>query len=115
MGDGIRYVQDKHKVACRCDCQDQGKTTKTVPFDKLTDCDIEEPAGASGPICCMTNNVLYTVNVDTASSGGVAGHELQLRGLKDPHAFKETVWKMKRSTASGLAEESLPISKSWAV
>ena len=31
---------DKHKKECRQDCQDQGKVTKTVPFDKLTDCDV---------------------------------------------------------------------------
>eukprot|EP00927_Polykrikos_kofoidii_P016292 TRINITY_DN1734_c0_g1_i1.p1 TRINITY_DN1734_c0_g1~~TRINITY_DN1734_c0_g1_i1.p1 ORF type:complete len:235 (+),score=39.68 TRINITY_DN1734_c0_g1_i1:110-814(+) len=99
--DGIRYVTDKHKTACRLDCQDEGKVTKTVPFDKLTDCDIEEPAGAEGPICCLTNRVLHTVNVDTASGsrGGEDGptHELTLEGLIDPHGFKETVWRMKRS------------------
>eukprot|EP00927_Polykrikos_kofoidii_P016293 TRINITY_DN1734_c0_g2_i1.p1 TRINITY_DN1734_c0_g2~~TRINITY_DN1734_c0_g2_i1.p1 ORF type:complete len:235 (+),score=34.12 TRINITY_DN1734_c0_g2_i1:93-797(+) len=99
--DGIRYVTEKHKTSCRLDCQDAGKVTKTVPFDKLTDCDIEEPAGAEGPICCMTDRVLYTVNVDTASGSrgveGMGGHELTLEGLIDPHAFKETVWRLKRS------------------
>mmetsp|Transcript_25266 Transcript_25266/g.34199 ORF Transcript_25266/g.34199 Transcript_25266/m.34199 type:complete len:225 (-) Transcript_25266:192-866(-) len=105
--DGIRYVQDKHKTACRLDCQDVGKVTKTVPYDKLTDCDIEEPAGAEGPICCMVNRVLYTVNVDTASSGGERGHELQIEGLRDPHSFKEMVWQMKRSGA-GMAPSSAP-------
>merc|ERR1719188_1873991 len=97
--DGIRYVVDKHKNECRFDCQDKGKVTKTVPFDKLTDCDIEEPAGAEGPCCCMSNKKLYIVNVDTASGnrneeGG--GHELVLEGLVDPKAFKETVWRCKR-------------------
>lgn len=51
-----------HKTGCRCDCQDQGKRSKTIPYDKITDCDIEEPAGASGPCCCMTPNVLHKVN-----------------------------------------------------
>ena len=51
--DGIRYIKDKHKIGLRMDCQDVGKYTKTVPYDKLTDCDIEEPAGAAGPCCCM--------------------------------------------------------------
>jgi len=100
--DGIRYVRDKHKTGCRFDCQDEGKVTKTVPFDKLTDCDIEEPAGAEGPICCMVQRVLHTVNVDTASSGG-GGHELTIVGLQDPHAFKETVWNMKRAGGAHLA------------
>merc|ERR1719379_2004268 len=74
--DGIRYVVDTHKTNCRLDCQDVGKVTKTVPFDKLTDCDVEEPAGAEGPICCMVQRVLHTVNVDTASGnrgGGEGG------------------------------------------
>ena len=52
---------DKHKKELRMDCQDQGKVTKTVPYDKLTDCDIEEPAGADGPPCCMVNRTLYKV------------------------------------------------------
>ncbi|CAE8585829.1 unnamed protein product [Polarella glacialis] len=110
--DGIRYVEDKHKTGCRLDCQDSGKVTKTVPFDKLTDCDIEEPAGASGPICCMVDNVLYKVNIDTASSGGsneagVVRHEMILVGLKDPHGFKSMVWAMKRSGA-GFGAAAMP-------
>jgi len=105
--DGIRYVQDQRRTGCRLDCQTAGKTTKTIPFDKLTDCDIEEPAGASGPLCCMVNNVLTKINIDTASSGmpnpnqpGMVQHELVLTGLKDPHGFKSMVWRMKR-TGSG--------------
>ena len=54
--DGIKYVTDRHKTGCRMDCQDQGKVSKTVPFDKITDCDVEEPAGASGPCCCMVSS-----------------------------------------------------------
>jgi hypothetical protein len=66
--------------------------SKTVPFDKITDCDVQEPAGAS---CCgLVPNILYTVNVDTASTS--TGHELSIVGLKDPYAFKDLVWKMKR-------------------
>jgi hypothetical protein len=99
----------QRKTGCRLECDKAGKITKTIPFDKLTDCDIEEPAGASGPLCCMVNNVLTKVNVDTASSGmrvGAEGqtmnvHELQLVGLKDPHGFKSMVWRMKRTTGAG--------------
>merc|ERR1711988_1439451 len=101
--DGIRYSVDKHKSACRYDFQDVGKTMKTVPFDKITDCDVKEPAGASGPICCLVQNVVPVVHVDTASSGTIATdngvmttHELELSGLVDPYAFKKLVWKMKR-------------------
>lgn len=100
--DGIKYVVDRHKTGCRFDCQDQGKVSKTVPFDKITDCDIEEPAGSSGPCCCLVENTLTLVNVDTASGNrggpgeGGGGHELSLKGLKDPHSFKKAVWAMKR-------------------
>lgn len=85
--DGILYVVDKHKQGSRCDFDMQGKVSKTVPFDKLTDCDIEEPAGED---CCVQRS-LFTVNADTAS-----GHELQLVGMHNPHGFKATVWQMKR-------------------
>ena len=68
---------------------------KTVPLDNITDCDVKEPAGASGPICCLVQNVVPVVHVDTASSGTIATengvmttHELELHGLVDPYAFK---------------------------
>jgi hypothetical protein len=32
--DGIKFVKEMHKTGCRMDCQDQGKVSKTVPFDK---------------------------------------------------------------------------------
>lgn len=73
--DGIKFVTEMHKSGCRMDCQDKGKVSKTVPFDKITDCDIEEPAGSSGPCCCMIKNTLTLVNIDTASGarGGPNG------------------------------------------
>lgn len=102
--DGIRFVVDRHKTSCRLDCQDVGKVSKTVPFDKMTDCDIEEPAGSAGPCCWLVPRVLSTVHVDTASSGatneqGVTMHELTIRGLVDPELFKKDVWAMKRGEA----------------
>ena len=96
--DGIKYVTEMHKTGCRLDCQDQGKLSKTVPYDKITDCDIEEPAGSSGPCCCMVKNVLTVVNVDTASGarggseGGARGHELSIQGLVDPHKVRRVVY-----------------------
>lgn len=99
--DGIKYVEDRHPTLCGFSCTDAGKKSKTVPYDKLTDCDIEEPAG-NACLCCV-KNTLTTVNIDTASSGGAGTpenpggfHELVLVGLKDPHAFKRAVWAMKR-------------------
>jgi hypothetical protein len=114
--DGIRFVKDKRPTLCGCACTDAGKTSKTVPFDKITDCDISEPAGAT---CICIENVLSTVNVDTASSGvtqeGGVRHELSIQGLKDPHTFKKLVWAMKRSngatfrgSVSGLQASAAP-------
>jgi hypothetical protein len=83
--DGIKFVKDKRQTCCGLACQDAGKESKTVPYDKLTDCDVQEPAGAA---CCCITRTLATVNVDTASSGGVdpnsgaTRHELSIVGLK---------------------------------
>lgn len=66
---------------------------RPVPFDKITDCDVVEPAGND---CFCVPRVLYTVHVDTASSSQER-HELVLAGLKDPHNFKKLVWAMKRA------------------
>jgi hypothetical protein len=71
-----------------------------VPFDKITDCDIGEPAGNT---CLCIANVLTVVNVDTASSGTEGKKELKIAGLKDPHSFKQLVWAMKRSQHGGMA------------
>jgi hypothetical protein len=99
--DGIKYVRDKRKTLCGLQCSDAGKVSKTVPFDKLTDCDVSEPAG-NALVCCVPN-VLHTVNVDTASSGqttdGIPHHELSLTGLSRPHELKKAVWAMKRGHA----------------
>eukprot|EP00408_Alexandrium_pacificum_P021088 CAMPEP_0171186402 /NCGR_PEP_ID=MMETSP0790-20130122/16794_1 /TAXON_ID=2925 /ORGANISM="Alexandrium catenella, Strain OF101" /LENGTH=248 /DNA_ID=CAMNT_0011651445 /DNA_START=53 /DNA_END=799 /DNA_ORIENTATION=- len=95
--DGIRYVVDKHKTLCGLSCSDRGKESKTVPYDKITDCDVQEPAGTA--CCCCIQRVLSQVTVDTASSGnkdGVPRHELVLGGLRYPNEFKQAVWSMKR-------------------
>jgi len=98
--DGIRYVVDGHPTCCGLWCTDVGRSSKTVPYDKLTDCDLVEPAGTA--VCCFVRNTLFEVHVDTASSGGPgtperpAVHELTIVGLKDPHAFKCAVWSVKR-------------------
>eukprot|EP00984_Skeletonema_dohrnii_P025974 scaffold15219_cov119-Skeletonema_dohrnii-CCMP3373.AAC.3 len=112
--DGIKFVKDRRKTGCGLSCTDAGKSSKTVPFDKLTDCDITEPAGAT---CCCIENVLSVVTVDTASSGGGGGgdvgptHELSLAGLKEPLKFKQLVWAMKRAAnAKGPMQSSAPLS-----
>ena len=83
--DGIKYVVDKHSTGCRFECQDQGKVSKTVPYDKMTDCDVEEPAGSSGCCLALVPNTLHVVNVDTASGNrDSGGHELSISGLFAP-------------------------------
>jgi len=99
--DGIRYVKERRPQYCGFSCSDVGRESKTVPYDKITDCDVQEPAGAA--CCCCVQNVLSSVRVDTASSGvsseGAARHELDLRGLKFANEFKKSVWSMKRGEA----------------
>ena len=107
--DGIKFVVDRHKTGCRMDCQDQGRVSKTVAYGKITDADIVEPAGKSGPCCCMVPNTLTVVQVDTASSGThrnangqtITTHELSIAGLVDPHGFKADVWAMIRGDGVG--------------
>lgn len=106
--DGIRLVQDRRKTCWGFSMCDKGKHSKTVPFDKITDCDIIEPAG--NQYLCI-KRVLYIVNVDTASSGSEGNrHELCISGLKEPHKFKALVWAMKRaSNVAALPTTVLPL------
>jgi hypothetical protein len=63
----------------------------------MTDCDVEEPAGASGCCLALVPNVLTLVNVDTASGNrDSGGHELSIKGLIASEEFKRDVWQMKR-------------------
>lgn len=111
--DGIKYVVDKHDTACRMECQKQGKVSKTVPFDKMTDCDVEEPAGSSGCCLYLVKDTLHVVNVDTASGSLGGGHELTIRGLRSPHEFKADVWKMKRGEPiDGVSASAIPVAPS---
>lgn len=98
--DGVKFVVEKHPTKCGCSCTDEGKVTKTVPYDMITDCDIEEPAGtAVGP---FIKNVITKVVIDTASSRQPE-HELVLEGLKEPEQFKKMVWDMKAGRHQGVA------------
>mmetsp|Transcript_3233 Transcript_3233/g.9292 ORF Transcript_3233/g.9292 Transcript_3233/m.9292 type:complete len:327 (+) Transcript_3233:138-1118(+) len=103
--DGIRFVRDRRKTCWGLPCTDAGRSSKTVPYDKITDCDIEEPAGNT---CLCIANVLTTVNIDTASSGGPGNHkELNITGLQDPVGFKKLVWAMKRHNNTATANGGL--------
>lgn len=100
--DGIKYVTEKRKNAFGFSHSDIGKFSKTVAYDKITDCDVQEPGGnACG--CCGVRQALPIVCLDTASSAGIpgqpVGHELALVGLRFPDQFKQAVWAMKRGQA----------------
>jgi len=119
--DGIRYVTDKYRARQCCGLPDvvQGKVSKTVPYDQMTDCDVEEPAGYSF-VCefmCPVEQTLHVVQVDTASGAGKteSGHELSLKGLFAPDQFKKDVWAMKRGeTIDGVDGTVAPMAVSMA-
>ncbi len=64
--------------AYRLDCQTQGRVTRLVSYNMINDVQVNEPAGASGPCCCMTKNVLTEINIDA----NTAQADVDLRGLK---------------------------------
>lgn len=64
-----------------------------MPFDKITDCGVVEPAGNE---CLRISRFLFKVRIDTASSSKDQ-HALVLAGIRKPHEFKKLVWAMKRS------------------
>lgn len=72
-----------------------------IPFDKITDCDLVEPAGNT---CFWIQNTLHTVHIDTASTRDGQAHELSLYGLKKPNEFKRLVWAMKRRFHPAVAQ-----------
>ncbi|KAJ1626696.1 hypothetical protein T492DRAFT_1031064 [Pavlovales sp. CCMP2436] len=86
--DGLRIVKERHPAALRCTCSDVGKQSRTIPYDQITDCDVEEPAG-NALLCCVPN-VLRKLKVSTASSSEL------IEGLADPEQLKRDVWSMKR-------------------
>ena len=113
--DGIKYVVAAHDTGCRREDERQGQVSKTIPYDKITDCDIEEPAGSEG--CCpcyLVPNTLVQVQIDTASGNRESGkHELSVKGLKDAESFKKDVWAMKRGEqVSGVVGTVAPMAVS---
>lgn len=86
--DGVTYIIEKHKSGCRCYCQDVGKVTHLLSFEKITDVSVEEPAGAEW--CGLVPKVLYTVTIQTAGSPVV------IAGLKEPLNFKKEVMRVKK-------------------
>ena len=88
--DGIRYIVDKHQTECRLASQMQGRTSQTIPYDKISDCDVEEPAGAEGCPCYLVERTMDELTVATGTS------RFTLTGLDAPYELKKDVWSMKR-------------------
>jgi hypothetical protein len=86
--DGVIYIIEKHKTLCRVYCQDEGKKTTLMSYEKITDVSVEEPAGAMW--CGLVPNVLYTVTIQTAGAPTV------IVGLKDALNFKKEVLRVKK-------------------
>ena len=81
--------------------QQQGKVSKTVPFDKLTDCDIEEPAGSSGCFLMLVPNTLNIVQVPPLVSK-------QTTSLSQQPRRSTTTWPGRASVASPKAQAGHP-------
>ena len=68
------------------------KTSRTIPYDKISDCDVVEPGGADGGCACVcpAMRTFYTFNVATGTES------FSLGGLDAPYELKKDVWSMKR-------------------
>ena len=113
--DGLRYIVDKHPSGCRLECQDEGRSSQTVPYDKITDCDVEEPAGSEGCPCLLVKRTEYVFNVATAN--GPAFHSsmsVGLRGIDAPYELKKDVWSMKRGQGIAGVEAAYNVAPSVA-
>jgi len=104
MGEGPYFTFCRHNC-----CGKQGKVQKLVPYDRVQDVQVSEPAGN---YCCLFPYKLTLVKVQTA--GGSVGHnttwlpgsifvgdmvgnsELELWGLSDPNGFRAKVMEAKR-------------------
>ena len=83
--DGVLFVKDKRRTNCGLPCSDVGRVSTTVPFNKISSCDVKEPAGS---YCCCVPNILSEIKISHSSEGGCA-QSLNLVGLKEPHKFKQ--------------------------
>lgn len=80
--DSLIFCKDINPTYCRLPPCDNGKTVKEMPFDKITDVIIVEPAGG-----CCPSEILYRVHIQTAGRSGVEGAELTIVGLSKEDAY----------------------------
>jgi hypothetical protein len=97
--DGIRFICDLHKTFWGCTATvNQGKTSKFIAFDTISECDIEERKGHG---CMNTLNSLTCIVLDNASNNsseekGIV-NALVIFGLTEPQKFKELLLALKNS------------------
>lgn len=102
--DGIRFVRNQRPTCYGFGCTDAGKETKTIPFDKITSCEVIEPAGTT---LGWIPNTLHTVNVATEGSHGWC-QSFSVTGLKDPRGFQRLVLALKRASHSEFSISDQP-------
>lgn len=105
--DGPYYTSFRHNCFGR-----RGKTQQVIPFDRVQDVRLVEPAGN---FCCCFPFRNTLVGVQTAGSafpsvgqwvpgaafqaGKAGGAEIDVWGLKDPHGFRQRVFEMKKQVS----------------
>lgn len=97
--DNVYIIRKKRKRACRFSCQEIGTSRKTIPIANIQDCMVHEPAGTA--VMCFIPNVLTTVQIQTAASGGAEDPRADsgmgfLAGLEDPKRFRDVVMGLKK-------------------
>mmetsp|Transcript_55251 Transcript_55251/g.121086 ORF Transcript_55251/g.121086 Transcript_55251/m.121086 type:complete len:244 (+) Transcript_55251:42-773(+) len=106
--ENIYIVRRRRKASCRCHCCDEGEVRKVIPIANVQDVMLTGPAGTA--VCCFVQNVLHTVEVQTAAAGGQSGGGETganqgsvgtLIGLKDPKRFRDVVLALRREARGG--------------
>jgi len=101
--ENIYIVRRKRKADWRFDCCDINESRKTIPINNVQDIMINEPA-AYAAWCCFVPNVLTSVAIETAGTGGAMGGGDprvdpsfgMLQGLLDPQRFRNVVLNLKK-------------------
>mmetsp|Transcript_43431 Transcript_43431/g.94599 ORF Transcript_43431/g.94599 Transcript_43431/m.94599 type:complete len:236 (+) Transcript_43431:48-755(+) len=98
--ENVYVVRRRHKSCLRCYCCDVGEIRKVIPVANVQDVMITGPAGTA--VCCFVPNVLHTVEIQTAASGGISdGAVGRIQGLKDPQRFRDVVLGLKKEAGGG--------------
>jgi len=116
--DGVHIVRDAHPTWCGLPCTKRQSESKTIPYNKITKCDVWEPSDTS-VVCCCIRNTLPQLRIEVAPSIESRGkaEKVVLAGVKHPFAFRQAVFTMKHSeapsiNAKGFAPDQCPVDDS---